>query len=150
MKDGHKRSVVKGTTWRVIGTLDTIFLSFLFTGIIGKALKIGGIELFTKILLFYLHERIWERLGFGTHEKIINGKVKRRELHSRSIVKGISWRAVGSLDTFWIALFVNRDSAHAMQTAFYITATEVFTKIFLFWLHERAWMKLKWDFRCYT
>jgi len=54
---------------------------------------------------------------------------------------------VGSLDTFWIALFVNRDSAHAMQTAFYITATEVFTKIFLFWLHERAWMKLKWGKR---
>ncbi|MEO8087175.1 MAG: DUF2061 domain-containing protein [Bacteroidota bacterium] len=147
MVDGHKRSVVKGATWRVIGTLDTIFLSYVFTGLIGTALKIGGIELFTKIFLFYLHERAWGRVTFGTKEKIINGKVKKIELHSRSIVIGISWRIIGSLDTFWIALVVNSDSSNAVQTAFYITATEVFTKIFLFWLHERAWTKVKWGRR---
>lgn len=144
MADAHKRSFVKGATWRIIGTLDTILLSFLFTGKLGKALQIGGIELFTKIFLYYLHERIWGKLEFGTRKKIVDGKEKIRERHRRSAAKGISWRIVGSLDTFWIALFVNRTSAHAVQTAFYITATEVFTKIFLFWLHERMWMKVKW------
>ena len=126
MRDGHHRSIVKGATWRMLGTMDTIFLSFIFTGEIGKALKIGGIELFTKIFLYYLHERVWGRLKFGTKEQIVNGKVKVRELHSRSVIKGISWRAIGSLDTFWIAFFVNQGSGHAAQTAFYITATEVF------------------------
>lgn len=144
MSDGHKRSFAKGATWRLVGTLDTIFLSFLFTGSIGKALKIGGIELFTKIFLFYVHERIWGRLKFGTKEKTVNGKIKIRELHSRSVVKGISWRVVGSLDTFWIAFFVNQGTGHAAQTAFYITATEVFTKVFLYWVHERVWMKVQW------
>ena len=144
MKDGHKRSIAKGASWRLIGTLDTILLSLIFTGAIDKALKIGAIELFTKILLYYIHERIWERLSFGTKEKLIDGKLKRRELHARSVAKGISWRIVGSLDTFWIALFVNHDSPHAVQTAFYITATEVFTKIFFFWAHERAWMRVRW------
>lgn len=144
MKDGHTRSIVKGATWRIVGTLDTIFLSLIFTGKIGKALKIGAIELFTKIFLFYLHERIWMRLSFGTEETELNGETIRHEKHHRSIIKGISWRIVGSLDTFWIALFVNRDSAHATQTAFYIAATEVITKVFLFWLHERTWMKIQW------
>jgi len=147
MKDAHKRSIVKGATWRIIGTIDTIFLSLLFTGVIGKALQIGFIELFTKIFLFYIHERTWGRLSFGTQEKLMNGKLKKRELHSRSVMKGITWRAVGSLDTFWIAYFVNRDSAHAVQTAFYITATEIITKIILYWLHERTWMKVRWGMR---
>jgi uncharacterized membrane protein len=144
MADKHHRSIVKGATWRVIGTLDTIFLSLVFTGKIGKALTIGAIELFTKIFLFYLHERIWLRLAFGTEEKTIDGVLVKEEKHYRSLVKGISWRIVGSLDTFWIALFVNRGTEHAAQTAFYIAATEVLTKVLLFWLHERAWMNVKW------
>ncbi|MBL8006127.1 MAG: DUF2061 domain-containing protein [Ignavibacteria bacterium] len=50
--ESRKISLIKGITWRAIGTLDTIFLSWLFTGDVTKALKIGGIELFTKIILF--------------------------------------------------------------------------------------------------
>ena len=144
MSDRHTRSIVKGATWRIVGTADTIFLAFIFTGAIEKALKIGVIELFTKIFLFYLHERIWDKLSFGKKEKLENGILKKLELHSRSVFKGISWRVVGSIDTFWIALFVNQGSPHATQTAFYITATEVFTKISFFWMHERIWMKIKW------
>ncbi len=144
MSDRHKRSFAKGATWRIIGTADTILLSFLFTEAIEKALKIGWIELFTKIFLFYLHERIWDRLSFGKSENPVEGILRKTELHSRSVFKGISWRVVGSIDTFWIVLFVSRGSLHATQTAFYITATEVFTKIFFFWLHERMWMKIKW------
>ena len=144
MTDDHARSVAKGATWRAIGTFDTIVLSLIFTGHIDKALKIGGVELFTKIGLYYLHERIWMRLLLGTEEHVENGHVVRRERHHRSVIKGISWRMLGSLDTFWIAFFINRNSAHAVQTASYIAATEVVSKIFLFWLHERAWMRIAW------
>lgn len=144
MKDGHRRSIIKGATWRIVGTIDTIFLSLIFTGSADKALKIGAIEMFTKILLFYLHERIWMKLKLGVEDVVVNGYIIERELHYRSIIKGASWRIVGSLDTFWIALFVNRGSIHATQTAFFIAATEVITKILLFWLHERAWMKVNW------
>lgn len=144
MHDNHLRSVVKGFTWRILGTLDTIFLSFLFTGSIGKALRIGFIELFTKILLFYVHERVWLKMKFATEEKMLNGVLTRIDKHHRSIIKGISWRVIGSLDTFWISFFVNRGDAHAAQTAFYIAATEVITKIALYWMHERVWFKVKW------
>ncbi len=144
MQENHVRSVIKGASWRIVGTVDTIFLSFIYTGQVGKALKIGGVELFTKIFLFYLHERIWMRLPFGTEQVRQGNELIIQDKHYRSLIKGISWRIVGSLDTFWIALFVNSDSSHATQTAFYIAATEVITKVGLFWLHERIWMKVKW------
>jgi uncharacterized membrane protein len=144
MKENHYRSIAKGASWRIVGTLDTIFLSFIFTGKIGKALSIGAVELFTKIFLFWLHERVWMKLAFGTVTYVRNGELVKEEKHYRSLVKGISWRAIGSLDTFWIALVVNRHSSTAVQTAFYIAATEVITKVLLFWLHERAWMRVKW------
>ena len=58
-------SLLKGISWRIIGTLDTILLSFIFTGKLHLAVKIGGIELFTKIFLYYVHERIWGKLRTG-------------------------------------------------------------------------------------
>jgi uncharacterized membrane protein len=144
MADKHWRSVIKGASWRAVGTMDTIFLSFIFTGKINTALSIGAVEVFTKIFLFYLHERVWMRLGFGTKTTIQNGVEVKTEAHYRSFIKGISWRAIGSLDTFWIALVVNHHAVHATQTAFYIAATEIVTKVALFWLHERAWMRVNW------
>lgn len=59
------RSVVKAFSWRATGTLDTILISFLITGRMKMALSIGVIELFTKICLYYVHERIWNRISFG-------------------------------------------------------------------------------------
>jgi len=59
------RSLVKAISWRATGTVDTIIVSFLVTGRIKLAVSIGAIELFTKICLYYAHERIWNRLSFG-------------------------------------------------------------------------------------
>lgn len=144
MKESNKRSIVKGATWRIIGTIDTIILSFIFTGHIGKALSIGGIELFTKIFLFWVHERIWLSTKLGRKLVIKDGHEVWEDKHLRSLAKGISWRAVGSLDTFWIALFVNHGVEHATGIALMIAGTEVITKVLLFWLHERVWLNIKW------
>lgn len=65
MKDNHYRSVVKAISWRATGTADTIVISFLVTGEIKMAISIGFVELFTKIFLYYVHERIWNRISFG-------------------------------------------------------------------------------------
>ena len=59
------RSLVKAISWRVTGTCDTILISFLITGHAKMAISIGFVELFTKIALYYIHERIWNRLDFG-------------------------------------------------------------------------------------
>ncbi|MEO7357968.1 MAG: DUF2061 domain-containing protein [Ignavibacteria bacterium] len=138
-RHSHKTSFLKSVSWRVIGTLDTILLSWLFTGQLSTALKIGGIELFTKIFLYYLHERIWISLKIGK-TKVISEKgiVSYEDKHSRSFVKGISWRIVGTLDTIIIAFFVTGDYRKAFEIGF----TEVFTKLILFYLHERLWMRI--------
>jgi len=54
-----KRHILKTISWRIIGTLDTIVLSWLITGSWKIGLSIGGVEVFTKMLLYYLHERVW-------------------------------------------------------------------------------------------
>ena len=65
MVDKHYRSLVKAISWRVTGTVDTIVVSYFITGHVTTALKIGGLEVFTKIVLYYGHERVWEKLSFG-------------------------------------------------------------------------------------
>jgi uncharacterized membrane protein len=65
MADKRYRSLVKAVSWRLTGSLDTMIISFLITGHLRWALTISGVELFTKVGLFYAHERVWERLPFG-------------------------------------------------------------------------------------
>jgi uncharacterized membrane protein len=48
-----------------VGTLDTVLIAYLITGVPLDAITIGGFELFTKIALFYLHERIWGKIWWG-------------------------------------------------------------------------------------
>jgi len=63
--EAHYRSLIKALTWRVTGTLDTTLISFIVTGKIKWALSIGLVEFITKTILYYLHERIWNKIGFG-------------------------------------------------------------------------------------
>ena len=60
-----RRSVVKAFTWRTLGTLDTIVISYVLTGEIVTAVSIGGIEVFTKMFLYFFHERIWNMIKWG-------------------------------------------------------------------------------------
>ncbi len=65
MIEKNYRSIVKTISWRVTGTIDTIVISFFVTGEITFALSIGAIELFTKMFLYYLHERLWNKTNYG-------------------------------------------------------------------------------------
>jgi uncharacterized membrane protein len=65
MREKSYRSIVKSISWRTIGTIDTIVISYFITGKIGLALSIGSIEVFTKMGLYFLHERAWNRINFG-------------------------------------------------------------------------------------
>lgn len=54
-----KRHILKTITWRIIGTIDTIILSWLLTGSWQIGLSIGGLETITKMVLYFIHERVW-------------------------------------------------------------------------------------------
>jgi uncharacterized membrane protein len=64
-RESLRRTTTKTFSFRTIATLDTILLAWFFTGSVETALSIGGLEIFTKLALYFLHERIWGRLPFG-------------------------------------------------------------------------------------
>ena len=62
----YKRHIAKTITWRIIGTLDTMIIAWVITGSLEWGLAIGGIEVFTKMILYFLHERAWYKFSkFG-------------------------------------------------------------------------------------
>lgn len=63
-----------------------------------------------------------------------------RESHPRSVVKAVTWRVLGSLDTFILSLIVTGD----ISAAGAIASIETMTKIVLYYLHERAWSSVSW------
>ena len=76
------RSLVKTVTWRIIATTDTFLLTFLsatymgedlgitFDQATGLAATVAGLELVTKLALYYLHERGWARLNWGIEMQV--------------------------------------------------------------------------------
>lgn len=60
-----KRHVLKTITWRIIGTIDTMILGWVITGNTLTGVKIGGMEVVTKMALYFLHERVWFKINFG-------------------------------------------------------------------------------------
>ena len=69
MVEKHYRSLLKAISWRATGTIDTIIISYLVTGKVKLAFSIGFIELFTKVGLYYLHERVWNKVSLGREKK---------------------------------------------------------------------------------
>jgi uncharacterized membrane protein len=126
--DSHARALTKAVSWRAVGTADTFLWSFLITGHAGSAGAIASLEVFTKIALYYVHERIWRLLPWAPNARL------------RSLVKAVSWRVIGSFDTFVLGLVVTRNGGHAAL----IALAELVTKIGLYYLHERAWRRIAW------
>ncbi|WP_158975654.1 DUF2061 domain-containing protein [Cellulophaga sp. L1A9] len=60
-----RRSIVKSISWRIIGTIDTVIISWVVTGTLKLAFSIGVVELFTKMILYFFHERMWNKIKWG-------------------------------------------------------------------------------------
>lgn len=65
MSESKARSIVKSFTWRALATLTTVIIVLLFTGEVDLAVAVGGVEVVAKLLIFYAHERVWQRVGWG-------------------------------------------------------------------------------------
>ena len=63
--EAHSRSLAKAISWRVLGSIDTFVLSWLFTGDAKAAGAIASTEVLTKMVLYYFHERAWSAIGWG-------------------------------------------------------------------------------------
>jgi uncharacterized membrane protein len=67
-KERNTRSIAKAISWRIVGTIDTILISWLITGTLTMALSIGAVETVTKIALYFFHERVWNVVSWGKHK----------------------------------------------------------------------------------
>ena len=120
-----KRHLAKTFTWRFIATSDTVLIAFLISGDLNSGLKFGGIEILTKMILYYFNDRIW----FKT--KLENSRI-------RHLIKSFSWRFIGTIDTVIISGVILGNFISGGK----IGLIETFTKIFLYYLHERLWYKI--------
>lgn len=65
----HIRSITKAVSWRIVATLTTMLLVFLFTGNLAVSGGVGLTELLSKMVIYYLHERAWNVINFGRVQK---------------------------------------------------------------------------------
>jgi uncharacterized membrane protein len=65
LMETHVRSIAKTVSWRIVATLTTMLLVFVFTGDLVISGGVGLTELLTKTVIYYVHERIWNAIGFG-------------------------------------------------------------------------------------
>lgn len=59
----RRRHMAKTITWRLIGTVDTVLIGWVVTGDPWIGVQVGGVEMVTKMILYYFHERAWFRYG---------------------------------------------------------------------------------------
>tara|TARA_R100000005_G_C4887275_1_gene135919 strand:- start:103 stop:309 length:207 start_codon:yes stop_codon:yes gene_type:complete len=64
----RKRHIAKALTWRFVGTLDTILIGWFISGNLLVGASIGGLELVTKTILYYFHERVWYKFNYGVEK----------------------------------------------------------------------------------
>ena len=109
-----KRHIFKAISWRAIGSLDTLLLSWFISGDLSTGVKIGITEVITKIILYYVHEIFW-----------FKSKVK--STNKRHIIKTFSWRTIGTIDTFVLSWIITGNPLTGLK----IGLSEVFTKMIL-------------------
>lgn len=134
MKDAsYKRHLAKTITWRVVGTLDTILLSWLITGDPFLGLQIGLAEVITKMILYFFHERVWFKINLSKSGKIL-------ESRKRHLAKTITWRGLGTLDTMILSWIITGSPFLGLQIGF----AELLTKMILYYIHERVWYRMNY------
>ena len=120
-----KRHIAKTLSWRAIGTLDTLLFAWLLSGDVEKGVSISAYTIITKMIWYYLHERVWFRSTIQNPNK-------------RHIYKTFTWRFIGTLDTIIISGMILGDFSVGLQ----IGGAETITKMILYFFHEKLWYRI--------
>ena len=66
-----RRTILKSVTFRILATIVTIVLVYIFTGNLALANTIGIFDLVSKLVLYYIHERVWNKISWGLRKPVI-------------------------------------------------------------------------------
>ena len=126
----HKRHLVKSISWRIIGTADTFLFTWLITGVVCEGLNISGLTTFTKLIWYYVHERLW------FNSKVLNST-------RRHLFKTVTWRIIGTLDTILISSLLTDNPLLGLK----IGASEIISKMILYFGHEKLWYRINFGLK---
>lgn len=122
-----KRHIAKSLTWRFIGTIDTLVFAWLITGDLSDGINISAITIFTKLVWYYMHERLWFNSSISNSNK-------------RHIIKTFSWRGIGTLDTILFGWLITGNPFTGLK----IGSIETASKMLLYFGHEKLWYKINY------
>ena len=125
VKNSEYRHLLKSFSWRIIGSIDTLIISFLISGNFSIGLGISGIDFILKFIVYYFHERIW------FNSKVYDFKI-------RHILKSFSWRTIATFMTLIISWLITGEFLIGLE----IGMAELITKLVLYYIHEKAWYNI--------
>jgi uncharacterized membrane protein len=118
-------------SWRITGSVDTLIWGWVLSGEWTFGLAVGLSEMITKLVLYYLHDRLWHKAEIGS----------RWSIHTIHVIKTITWRLLGTLDTVMLSWYISGSLKLGLQ----LGGIEIITKMILYYMHERIWYRIKWD-----
>ena len=128
-KESRYRSIIKALSWRMIATLTTVLIAFVVTRDTSISLKIGFFEFIIKLILYYLHERLWLRVKLSDGHQVKTS--------------AFTWRLIATITIFIIAYFtLGIEYENIFSVAITIASIEFISKISIYILHERVWFSV--------
>jgi uncharacterized membrane protein len=127
----HKLHLLKAVSWRITGSVDTMIWGWVLSGDWTFGMAIGASEMLSKLVLYYLHDRLW-------HKTEISGRWSIQTVH---VIKTITWRILGTFDTVMLSWYISGSLKLGLQ----LGGIEIITKMVLYYLHERIWYRIKWN-----
>jgi len=128
-----KRNIAKSLTWRLIGALDLFAVSWFFTGDPTSGLKMGVADTLTKLVFYYIHERIWVHIDLRKHSTF-------QQSRKRHISKAITWRLFSTLWTIVLGWVLLGD----LWSGTKISLVESVIQLVLYYFHERVWHRSRY------
>lgn len=130
--DTKLRTFIKTFSYRVLAALSIYLLSVVLDYPSGFGVKLVVITMTVGFALFYIHERVWNRITWL--KELVTDTV------GRSVVKTVSWRIVSLVVLFIIGMLLGLSSNDAL----YWTVASNIMFVTLHYLHERAWNRITW------
>ena len=120
-----KRHIAKSISWRILGSIDTLFFAWLITGDFNEGLSMSGITTVTKLVWYYFHEQFWLKSSVVDSNK-------------RHVIKTFTWRIIGTIDTVLFGWMITGNPFEGLQ----IGMAETATKLLLYYGHEKLWYRV--------
>ncbi len=132
MKDKLYRTIVKSFTWRILAVTGTYLIALFVTNSSYYATTISIFEFFTKMGMYFIHERFWNQINLG--------KTLESNSFLKNLIKTICWRLFATLGTLIISYLITKQWTYSIS----IASIEAVSKFGLYYIHEQMWSYIRW------